>query len=117
MPTLTRLQSEEALTEIYLKQYSQFKETSSILDSNLPRISTIYKGFCIDIINKTALTNENINFVKVGELIKSAPSKVTSNDKSKRLMMFNLGRLEEMTNTMLNLAFSLKHIRIYWIRY
>ena len=103
--------------DIYTSQYAKFKENNSLLDSKLHKITTIYEGFCIDIMSETALSAENVNFAKVGELIKSAPSKVTSSDKSNRLMGFNLGWLEEMTNAMLNLILTLNNIKTDWIRH
>ena len=90
MTTRTRQQTEGELTEIYLRQYSQFKEISSNLDTHMPRITSMYEGFCIDILTEAPLTKENITFIKVTELIKSAPAKVTSSDKMRRLMIFNL---------------------------
>ena len=117
MTTRTRLQTEGDLTEIYLKQYSQFMETSSILDTNMPRITSMYEGFCIDILTEAPLSKENITFTKVAELIISAQAKVISSDKMRRLMMFNLSRVEEMTNLINSQSLILRKTKLNWIRH
>ena len=117
MSIQTRQQTEGELTEIYLRQYSQFKEISSNLDTHMPRITSMYEGFCIDILTKAPLTKENITFVKVTELIKSAPAKVTSSDKRRRLMIFNLNRVEEMTNLVNSQSLILRKTKLDWNRH
>ena len=77
----------------------------------------MYKGFCIDILTEAPLSKENVTFAKVTELIKSAPSKVTTSDKSRRLMMFNLSRLEEITSLINTYTLKLRMTKLDWIRH
>ena len=96
-------------------KYSHFKETSSIMDTNMPRFTSMYEGFCIDILTEAPLSKENITFTKVAELIKSAPSKVMSSDKLRMLMMFNLSQVEEMTNLINSQSLILRKTKLNWI--
>ena len=93
MTPRTRQGTEEELFDIYVQQYAQYKEISSNLDTQLPKITSIYEGFCTELLADTPLSKENISFTNVVALITAAPPNVMGSDKMRRLMAFNLDRV------------------------